>query len=349
MRKTDQDTVALARVETLLGLHRHDEAGRVISQVITSDPRNGHAWLLKAQSLLGQGRHEAALVAARAATSVAPEAEFPHRLASIALSHLGRREESVDAAEVAVRLAPDNWATHYLHGQTLLDIKALEAAQATAERAVALAPDRAEAHLGLGTVAAAQGRRGVAATSFRRALAINPHYTAAQTRLAALGTVRRGSRGLGRAPAERPRVTVPVSQPDGADRREPTVRRFISLLAYVICLIALLAIRLHGRGGSLLVLLVAVPVLGTAILLTGSAARRQHLLGMIRSGPPLKLAVALEAVAVAAILGGALSSGARGGLAAIAAASALVARWLIFLARGRTSRGPLGIRLRASS
>ncbi len=320
----------------------------MVSQVITSDPRNPRAWLLKAQSLLGQGRHEAALVAARAASSVAPEAEFPHRLASIALSHLGRRKESVDAAQEAVKLAPDNWATHYLHGQTLLDVQALDEAQVTAERAVALAPDRAEAHLGLGTVAAAQGRREDAESSFRRALAINPQYSAAQTRLAALGTVRRGRR-LGAAPKARPPVTVPPSQPQGGDGLELTVRRFISRLAYLICIIAGLVIRLHGGSGALALVLVAVLAIYLAIFLTRDADRRRQLSEMIRRGTRLKLAAALEAVAVAAILGGTLSSGARGGLAAIAVASAIIARWLVFLARHRTARRPLGIRLRASS
>lgn len=323
----------------------------MVSQVITADPRNGRAWLLKAQSLLGQGRHEAALVAARAASSVAPEAELPHRLASVALSQLGRHEESVTAAHEAVRLAPDNWATHYLHGQTLLDVKALDEAQVTAERAVALAPDRAEAHLGLGTVAAAQGRRQDAESSFLRALAINPQYQAAQTRLAALGTVRRRSRRLGGPAKELPKVTVPPSQPQGGERLELAAARFMSLLAYVICIVAGLATRIHGGGGAALtVVLLAVPALYAAVFLTRRGAHeRQHLAETIRRRTGLKLAVVLEAVAVAAILGGAVAGSARSGLAVIALISALVARWLLFVARDRTARRSLGTRLRASS
>ena len=340
MSKSDKSAKALQRVETLLELGRHAEAGRVASQVITTDPRNGRAWALKAQSLLGQSRYEQTLAAARAASTVAPEAEYPHRLASVALSNLGRNHEAAASAKAAIERAPDHWATHYLYGQTLLSMDSLDEAQASAERAVALAPKRAETHVGLGAVAAAQRRRDVAENSLRRALALDPSNTAAQTRLDALGSRPRAKGMTGSTPDQGGSVThAPVCSEaqEGLERR---VGRSLSRIAYLISLVAALIIRMQGRGGvGVSVLLLTIPLLYVALFVTRLAPEdRQYLFQLVGRRSTLRIAVVLEALAIVLALGGGAVPTARVTLSGVAIAAAVVARLLVFVARRQTAR-----------
>lgn len=250
MSKSNKAARSLERVETLLRLGRNQEAGRVATQLITGDPRNDRAWVLKAQALLSEKKYEQALVAARAASSVAAEAEYPHRLCSIALSHLGRTREAATAAQAAVELAPDNWATHYLHGQTLLAAQSLPEAQAAAERAVALAPKRPEAHVGLGAVAAAQQRRDAAENSLRRALALDPGNAAAQLRLDALGS-RPRPKGLGG-----PAPTTPMAGVAAPARGAASLARRAGRLRFRLA-------SLISAAGALIVVALSTGLLGS--------------------------------------------------------------------------------------
>jgi tetratricopeptide (TPR) repeat protein len=217
---------------------------------------------------------------------------------------------------------------------------ALDEAQASAERAVALAPKRAETHVGLGAVAAAQRRRDVAENSLRRALALDPNNAAAQTRLDALGSRPRPKGLTGSTPDKGGSVThapVPVEGQDGLERR---VGRSLSWIAYLISLIAVLIIRMQGRGGiGVIVLLLAIPLLYVTLFVIRLAPQeRRYVSELIGRLSTLRIAALLEAVAIVLALGAGAAPTARVTLSGIAIAAAVIARLLVLVARRQAAR-----------
>jgi tetratricopeptide (TPR) repeat protein len=343
----DETTIALRRASALCAMRRYPDAVRAAGAILSGDPRNADAWCLMAVAQLGQERYEAALQAARAASSATPHAEWPQRLASAALTRLGRFGESAQAAGEAVRLDPHSWRAHTSLAHALASVKGRGPdAFAAAGRATELAPDRAETHTAAGVVAMSYGARDEADQAFRRALAIDPQSTAAQNGLGALKLRRRSSSSLAEA-ATIFANTAAADPRNKASRHnlDVTIVRFMALTAYLVLLDAYLLIALTDRAGQLVgrlatVVLLAIPAVYSVRFLAKlpEHLRRYVAQTLLRRGT-LKTAGALEAVAVGALIGAAITShNARPALALAAIVSALGARLLIFAARNQAAR-----------
>jgi tetratricopeptide (TPR) repeat protein len=354
----DRVTGALQRAGALCELRRFPEAAALLRETIAGEPQRHEAWSWLAAAELGAGNHQPALGAAERAIALDPDAEWPRRLASTALRLLGRIEESVGHAREAVRLDPGGWYTHTTLARSLAKHGPdLPEALAAAERAVALGPDRAEAHITAGVVAATAGDRAAAETAFRRALAIDPQSGVAHSELARLrmgGGRRANPTGLAEAATGFAR-SIAVDPHTASARRnlELVLRVFLAKMSYFIFIDAYLVARIGSSSGQPLarllpIALFAIPA-GYAwrFLARLSGNLREYLLRLPLQDGKIGLAVALEVLAVACLLAGALvPQSSRTGLAGGAAAAALVGRVVLWTQVEHSSRVARGLQPR---
>jgi tetratricopeptide (TPR) repeat protein len=350
---TPQEAVIaeLQRASALCDLGRFSEAITLLGRLVASDPDNGYAWCLMAQAQLGQDEPANALEAARAAASKAPNEEWPHRLASVALGRLGRHREAAQAAREAVAREPSGWQTHaqLAHAVSHKGANAVELREAelAAGRAVAIAPDQAEAHIAAGVALAALGRRDDAANWFNRALEIDPQNSAAQHELARV----RVSRNRLRA-ADPRRLADSASGFATALRTDPSaavsrrsldrvLRLFLAWTAYLVFFdaFAIARIGVHSDQPLTRILPVAfllVPaVFAFRFTARLSADLRSYLFRLLLTRG-IRLAAAVEAFAVAAILVGPfVSQSSRSSVAGVALTTAVIGRLILYRERRR--------------
>lgn len=320
----------LDEVQALLGQGRFGESTRLAGSVIAAEPRNAKAWCLMARALLAEGRCGAALAAARAASSISPHAELPHRLTAAALIGLGRGREAVAAGREAVRFGPLHWETHHMMSQALLLEHHYNDARLAAEHAVRLAPEQAEPHVDVGLAARCQHRLHEARAAFERAAAIDPRHPTAQHHLVTLRHQTLTPGGLALAVNAFTEATARGQNPQGNRQAAAfSVLKFVSRLAILASFGAVFAID-HVRSarelGGALLLAALLYGLGFAIVLSGRA--REAVSAVILPQRKLRLAGALEAVALGSALA-ALSSagtppGATAPLGAVCGCAALV-------------------------
>jgi tetratricopeptide (TPR) repeat protein len=340
----NRDAHAQASLESIVALLEEEDfepAARFAGHVIATEPRNAKAWCLMTRAQLGQRRNGAALAAARAAGSISPHSELPHRLASYALIRLGRSHDAVAAARDAVRFAPRDWRTHQALSQSLLADQAYNDARLAAEHAVRLAPDQAEPHVAVGLAARCQHRRRESRGAFERALALDPRNATAQHHLVTLRHRTITPRGLARAVNAFAHAAADGEDSDG--NRQSTeftivkfMVRFTLLVAYGAVLAASRSTIAHPAAAPLLVLALLYAITFLAVL---DVAVRPSVAEIILASRKLKLAWALEAVAIASVLTSLLSVAAgRGAAVAVGGVTACAAALLVQFARLGTLR-----------
>lgn len=342
MSTPDDISGQLQHASALCGLGRFSEAAQVLHQVISRAPEIGHAWSMLAAAELGAGNPEPALKAAENAIGLQPDAEWPHRIASAALRRLDRHEESIGHAREAVRLEPNSWPTLTTLARALAASSSdLPEAHSLAARALELAPENPETHVVAGTVAAADGNRAEAEEAFRTALSIDPQNTAAHNELARM---RMGGRHhtnpAGLADAASGFATAVRTDPTAQVARrnlEHVLRVFLSKTAYFVFLDAYILARLSSsssQGSARLIPVIALVLpAGYAWRFTSGLDQtlRTYLITLITREHQVRLAVALESLAVACLLATALApQSARTGLAAAGACAALVSRLMLY-------------------
>lgn len=334
---SDASAAALERARALIELRRYSDAVAILATLGASNPDDPNIWCLLAAAQLGDDQPAEALTLSEHASGLAPDADWPHRLRSRALLNLGRYADAAQAARTAVLLAPDEPAGYIQLAQTLTHVRGrLAEARVAARQALMLTPDQPAAHFVVGVVEAASGNRDEAEAAFRRTLEIDPNHTAAMNELTRL-TVnrplqRRAPTGL--ADAASGFATAVRTDPRAQTSRynlELILRRFIALTAYLIFAAALFAADLApSSAGSLRhaapALLVVPMFFAGRFLARMPGELRRHLFAMLGNGS-MRVAAAIEALAVAALIAGSLTPGHEGDvLLAIAVCSALAAR-----------------------
>lgn len=327
----------LERAQTLIDLHRLDEARSLLQRVVGREPDNPTAWCLLAQAQHKAGRPHDALEAASRGAALAPEDDWPHRLRSVAFQALGADESAVAAAREAVRVGPFSWQSHARLANSLVSAKGdLEEALAEGERSVELAPYSPDAHYALGLVAEASRNREEAELCFRHALALDPEHGPSHNALAGmqLATNQWNPGSLaGAASGFRDAVQADPRADYSAKNLEAVLRHFIARVSYLVFAIVWLASRV--TGGTLFdrigpVFLLLIPAGFAVWFLAGLAPDLRRQVRWIAFRGPLALPVYLQACAVGLLLAGAaVPGGDRQGIAAAAVLASLAARVLI--------------------
>src|SRR5262245_26423984 len=136
---------------------------------------------------LALGEYSKALVLDDSAASVA-------RRMSEASALTGDITRSLEFADRALSIDPDDARAHWLRGTALINLGRAKEALAALERAVAIDSERVEYSTTLGRVAVSEDELGLAVTSFRRAVWLDPDDTESWFQLAA-GEARLGNFG----------------------------------------------------------------------------------------------------------------------------------------------------------
>jgi tetratricopeptide (TPR) repeat protein len=169
----------LGRAAAMIEVGRFDEAARLLSRIVASEPDGARAWSLMSRAHLGAGRWAEALAAAHRAIAINPADHWPFRLASTALVSLGRSPEAVAAALQACALAPAVWRSHVCLAQAATAAGQPARAAQAAATALSLAPDEPDVQFTAGKVALAAGDLPRARAHQQAALAIDPGHSAA--------------------------------------------------------------------------------------------------------------------------------------------------------------------------
>lgn len=210
-------TTKLAEIEYASG--NKDKAHALVDSVLTKQPTNARALVVKGQWLLNERKLDDALARADAAVKAAPEyADAQFLLGSvyalrgerekalgayrevlrlnpaaanaeraIAALQLGtNREEALKFAEDAVRAQPNDVAARLLLTRTLLVNGQVERARTELDKAMPNAANRADAHELMGHIQLAQKNASGARQSYERALQLNPNSLDALTGLVQL-------------------------------------------------------------------------------------------------------------------------------------------------------------------
>jgi Flp pilus assembly protein TadD len=343
-QQADPTDLELQRARELCGLHRYTDATAALDRVLASDPENSDAWCLRSLAALGLEDADAALDAAKHALALTPEAAWPHRLASVALARQGMHEEAEWHAREAVRLDPHGWRSHVQLARALTQARRhLVDARAAADRALELAPHEVEAHMAAGAVASVQGRGADAEASFRQALAIDPQHAGAHNDLARLklgGTLKKPT---ALAQAATGFATAVQANPRGEVSRrnlELVIRSFLSRVGYLIYLDGLIVVWVTKATDPLDERLIPVALLvvpaGYALrfMTQISPALRRHVRYLVTRNLRIGAAVAIELLAVAALVAGSLDGhSSRQGLAVAAAIAAFLTRIVLVVRR----------------
>jgi Flp pilus assembly protein TadD len=174
-----------ADVEHLLDVGRYDQARTAAARLLATAPQDPDALCLLAQSLVAARDGAGAEGPARQAVALAPDREWGYRLLSIALLQQGRPADAVPPAEQATSLDPGNWQTWTTLASAATALGDHPGALRAAREAVRLAPHRAHAHFVLGQ-AYAPVNQWAAGQAYREALALDPADAGTMNGLAAL-------------------------------------------------------------------------------------------------------------------------------------------------------------------
>jgi tetratricopeptide (TPR) repeat protein len=342
------------RAETLCELRRFEEAISLLNSTLASFPDSVEAWAQLCIAHLDNDQPADALQAAIRAANLAPDAGVPQLLLSAALRRLGRTDEALLAARRAVNAEPDNWSCQLQLGIALLSARKVRQARLVAARVAAMAPHEPMSHLLLGDVARARRRYAEAEAHVRRALALDPASASTLSHLGLVELRRFGPLNPARLAHSAGRVADALR----ADARDTTIRdRLDSLLAQFLYVESTLVwlvcgvLRALSQNGSpaaraFPVALLAVPMIIGARTVRALPPAVRARLGTVLRERPIAAAVALETLAIAAVLcAAAAPTGLRHGAVGTASGAAIGAVLLIVRQRrrihSRIARRPL--------
>jgi tetratricopeptide (TPR) repeat protein len=182
---TPDITGLLSEAKRLHDSARFSEAAILCERVLTGDPSNAEALLIRGSAASHLG--DAGAARRYLAQAVARRPENP-RAWIVLSSHLfqaGETQAALEACEEALRVSPNFPAAHAALGSILASKREFERAEAAYRRALALQPDFVDAEINLGSALFYQGRLDEAVAANRRALALNPRHIHAYRNLAA--------------------------------------------------------------------------------------------------------------------------------------------------------------------
>lgn len=213
MSEQGPEVDALARIEMLISLGRHEEALAQLAPVVHHNPGDCYALCLCAQAQLQLERPRLAKEAAEAATRADPTAEWPVRLLSIALRELGEQARAIEMAAASVRMEPELWEPRAILAIALSEMRgSRHRARRVAHSAVRIAPNEPQTYFVVGLVADRMSRYSDAEAAYRHALRVDPQHAAARNNLSVLLSRRRdyigAARGFTEAAAGDPRMVI---------------------------------------------------------------------------------------------------------------------------------------------
>ena len=171
------------RAEALYARNRRDAARADLIDVLRRDPQDGRAYALFARLLLDDGSLTHALDAARRAVSYPPVLPEHRAILAAVLRASGDRVAAAEQLSAALAERPQPaWWTEIAADYTAIGDDA--AATDAWQRAVAAAPRDAEARYQLARQLAGRRQHADAAQQLREAVALKPHFAAAQAALA---------------------------------------------------------------------------------------------------------------------------------------------------------------------
>jgi Flp pilus assembly protein TadD len=246
------ETVSTAadKARTLIGLKRPDEAVRVATTALATEPESPELLRLLAHAHIAARRHQDAHAAASAAIRLDPDHEWGHRLLSVAAGGTGDHQLAVRSAAEAQRLAPNSWRTH--SQQAIASAQAGYSCDAVraGRQAVQLGPDQPDTHFALGYAYAADKQPAEAEAAYRRTLALQPDHATALNNLGNLQLKKPG--GLRRANQQYAAALTSDAQLAVARRNLKVIagryaRRF-HLAVFIACIILRTAFDQHSTN-----------------------------------------------------------------------------------------------------
>ncbi len=166
---------ALRRADLLADLGRHEDADRLLVQVLAEDPHNEVGLALFGRGLVARKRFGAAEAAVRQLLRAHPDSLRGLLLMARIKCLLRRHRDGVPFARRAVELYPDNVTCLIVLADVLRQVTHGSAeALALAERAIAMEPDYAPAHLQAGEIHLDLGQYAKAERRTLQALKIEP-------------------------------------------------------------------------------------------------------------------------------------------------------------------------------
>jgi len=273
---------ALARVEMLVALGRHDDALALLGPLLHDEPANCYAWCLQAQAQLQLDQPGLARPSAEAAVRADPTAEWPVRLLSIAVRELGDTSRAVELAAASVRMEPDLWEPRAILAIALSELKgSRHRARRVAHSALRLAPAEPQPYFVVGLVADRMGRYADAESAYRQALRLDPQHAAARNNLSVILSRRRdyigAARGFTEAAAGDPRLVIARRNIDHVVFRLVERAQLVVLAATFAALAGprLLAIPSHWVSFAAALIAVVV-IVWSAARFTRATPRRLH-------------------------------------------------------------------------
>jgi tetratricopeptide (TPR) repeat protein len=184
----------LRRAESLIALHRPEEALAITQFLAATEPGDARPHAMSAFALIEAQRYPEADGEAAKAASLAPEWDWPYRLMAAtrltdALSRTSATDREyiarsgIQAAETAVRLGPFEAANHLTLAQCAAAAKSLVEAMAASDDAIRLAPYSSEAWRVRSVVATAVRDHKLAESAAREALRLQPDSYLANNQL----------------------------------------------------------------------------------------------------------------------------------------------------------------------
>ncbi|HEY4264609.1 MAG TPA: tetratricopeptide repeat protein [Micropepsaceae bacterium] len=169
-------------IQKAFGLHRAgklDEAAKVYSEILRSEPRQVDALYLLGSVHFQRGEFSDALARFDEALAIKPR--FIEAMAGrgAALSNFGRQEEALTAYETVLAASPDHAQSWNNRGNTLLVLGREQDALASYDRALSLVPNYVDAWRNRATALLRTGRIEEALANFERALELKPDFAVA--------------------------------------------------------------------------------------------------------------------------------------------------------------------------
>ncbi|HEX6244825.1 MAG TPA: tetratricopeptide repeat protein [Polyangiales bacterium] len=164
----------LVQADKLRLAGQHQEAERLVRELLRKVPKNGRAWLILAKLHAARRETADAEAAYRQVIELGAGAFEAHVNLGVLLGQRGALQEALAQYRAALALEPNHALALRNYGGLLRNAGELERAIAVLERALALAPDDAGVHTNLGLAWSALGRHERALVSLESAVALAP-------------------------------------------------------------------------------------------------------------------------------------------------------------------------------
>jgi tetratricopeptide (TPR) repeat protein len=166
----DDGQAWMIRSSVLSKLGRHQDALISCDKAIELNPQEARVWSNRGGILLNTGRPEEALTCFKKAIELDPEDAFGWISCGMALSELGCFKEASDSFARAAQLEPQNEMIYVYRSAALIELKQLDKALVNADRALDILPKQPLAWAVRGTALAALGRYQEALDSLQHAI-----------------------------------------------------------------------------------------------------------------------------------------------------------------------------------